>query len=93
MDCVITHFPESRRFTTEVDGHTAYVTYNRIDDRMELTHTIVPQAIEGRGVAAALVKEALRYARDNHLRVMPICSYTVAYFRRHPEEDDLLCQG
>ena len=90
MNYTITHFPESRRFTTNIDGNTAYITYNRIDDKMELTHTIVPEAIAGRGVAAALVKEVLRYARENHLYIIPVCSYTVTYFQRHPEDSDLL---
>ncbi len=90
MDCNVKHSTEGCRFTTEIDGHTAYVTYDRDKDCLDLTHTIVPRPIEGRGVAASLVKEALKYARENGLKIRPICSYTVAYFNRHPDEKDLL---
>jgi predicted GNAT family acetyltransferase len=55
-----------------------------------LTHTEVPPALEGRGIAAALVKAALDWARAEGLRVRPLCSYVVAYMRRHPETQDLL---
>jgi hypothetical protein len=57
---------------------------------MEITHTGVPPAVEGRGIAAELVAAALAHARANGWKVRPICSYVQAYMRRHPETLDLL---
>ena len=57
---------------------------------MAMTHTLVPQALEGRGIAAALVAQALAHARSEGWRVRPVCSYVESYMRRHPETLDLL---
>ena len=55
-----------------------------------LHHTEVPAALQGQGVAAALVQAALAWARAEGLRVRPVCSYVAAYMKRHPETQDLL---
>jgi predicted GNAT family acetyltransferase len=57
---------------------------------MTITHTLVPEAIGGRGVAADLTRAALETARANGWKVVPMCSYAVTYLRRHPEYNDLL---
>lgn len=53
------------------------------------THTLVPPAIGGRGVAAALVDAMVTDARAYGFRILPDCSYVEAMFRRHPEWADL----
>ncbi|WP_133366038.1 GNAT family N-acetyltransferase [Qipengyuania sediminis] len=53
------------------------------------THTIVPPAIGGRGVAAELVKALIADAREQGFRIAPACSYVEAAFRRHPEWAEL----
>jgi len=58
-----------------------------------LHHTGVPRALEGRGIAAALVAAALAHARSQGLRVRPVCSYVQVYMRRHPDTLDLLAGG
>jgi predicted GNAT family acetyltransferase len=50
----------------------------------------VPPAYEGRGVASELAKAALADARRRGLRVVPRCAFFASYFRRHPEQQDLL---
>ena len=85
----IAHDPASQRFTTDVDGQTAYLEYERAGDVMVITHTIVPPAIGGRGIAAALVQAAVEYARAEGLEVDPRCSYADAWMRRHPQHDNL----
>jgi len=87
--CSVSHDATSRRFVTDVDGHQGYVEYERDGDTLALTHTIVPTAIGGRGVAAELVRTALEHARSEGLKVRPDCSYVEAYLRRHDEYADL----
>ncbi len=86
----IQHVPAIRRFVTEVDGHAGYVEYERHGGTMVITHTIVPPAIGGRGIAAALVQAAVEHARGAGLKVDPRCSYADAWMRRHPQYQDLL---
>ena len=87
----IRHNEQDSQFETTVDGHTGYVAYDLEDpDRIVFTHTIVPDALSGRGVGGALAKHALDYAREKNLKVLPQCSYIAAYIKRHKEYEDLL---
>ncbi|MEO6227213.1 MAG: GNAT family N-acetyltransferase [Thermomonas sp.] len=89
MNNTIKHDPESNRFNTVVDGVTGYVEYELAGNTMTLTHTIVPPAIGGRGIASELVKTALDHARAEGLKVVPQCSYADSWMRKHPEYEDL----
>ena len=90
MPLQIKHDPASGRFSTQVDAHGAELRYRRLDGRLLIDHTGVPQAIGGRGVAGELVRAALDYARAENLRVVPLCSYSAEYVRRHPGYADLV---
>lgn len=90
MSSQITHDPSTQRFTTQVDGHDAELVYRLQDGRLFIDHTGVPEAIGGRGIAADLVKAVLEYARAEGLRVVPACSYSAEYVRRHPQYADLV---
>ncbi len=79
MERKIIHKEDLRRFITVEDGITGYIEYELFEGEMDLTHTIVPKAIGGRGIAADLVKFALEYAKERGLKVKPTCSYVKAY--------------
>ncbi len=85
----IQHDAGSRRFTSTVDGHEAYVEYEQDDGIMTITHTIVPAAIGGRGIAGQLVQAAMDHARAEGLKVMPACSYAEGWLSKHPQYADL----
>jgi len=77
-------------FELVVDGHRAVAAYQMEGDTIVFTHTIVPRAIEGRGVASKLIRAALDSARDRGLKVAPQCPFVAAYIKRHPDTQDLL---
>ncbi|MGN6514120.1 MAG: GNAT family N-acetyltransferase [Lysobacteraceae bacterium] len=85
----IQHQPERGRFAATVDGHEAELEYRRGEGVLAITHTGVPSAIGGRGIAGALVQAALDFARREGLRVRPACEYAAAWIERHPEYADL----
>lgn len=86
MDYSIRHIPAAGRFETQVEGYTGYVEYALLPQGvMDIRHTIVPKEIGGRGIAAALVKFALEYARSQGMKVRPSCWYAEEFLRRHPE--------
>ena len=86
----VTHNPAASRFEATVDGQLCVADYRLAGALMTMPHTYVPPALEGRGIAAALVGAALAHARHQGLRVRPTCSYVSRYMRRHPETLDLL---
>ena len=77
-------------FELVVDGHRAVAAYQLEGDTIVFTHTIVPKAIEGRGVASRLIRGALDQVRDRGLKVIPQCPFVAAYIKRHPDTQDLL---
>ena len=85
----IQHDPNAHRFNTVVDDVTGHVEYEITGNVMTLTHTIVPSAIGGRGIAGALVKAALDHARNEGWKVVPQCSYADTWMRRHPDYEGL----
>ncbi len=90
MELTIEHLPERGRFQAVVEGRTCICDYRLADAVMQMTHTLVPAPLEGRGIAEKLVAAALAYARAKGWKVTPICSYVRAYMRRHPETLELM---
>ena len=86
----IVHEPERDRFAVYVDELEAELDYNRLPDKVVVTHTGVPRELEGAGIGGQMAKAALDWARAEGLRVLPICPFVAAYIRRHPEYADLV---
>ena len=80
----------AHRFEISLGGETAYAEYSLVRGAIILPHTEVPEAFEGKGVAGRLARYAMQYARDHHLKVIPLCPYMAAYMTRHPETHDLV---
>lgn len=90
MALSVQHEPDQQRFTVVVDGVQALLEYQMQGDRLVITHTGVPEAIGGRGVAGDLVKAAFEHAREHGLKVRPACSYAAVWITRHPEYSALV---
>lgn len=86
----IEHDLRGHRFQVTVEDHLALLDYRLTPARMTITHTLVPAAIGGRGIAAALTVAALEYARAHALKVEPACEYAAVFLRRHDEYADLV---
>ena len=88
-DLNIVNNPEQKRFEVEIDGQLAMVQYIHAGSNIVFTHTEVPVELEGQGIAGAMAKVALDFARDNDLKVQPLCPFIKAYMQRHKEYHDL----
>ncbi len=86
----IDHLPDRGRFQARVDGQLCVADYRLNDGVMAVTHTEVPPALQGRGIAAALVRALLDHAAAHGLKVRPLCSYARTYMQRHPETAALI---
>jgi uncharacterized protein len=92
----IRHDAAAHRFTAEVEGRQAVLDYTVAGDVMTITHTGVPSAIAGRGIAAELMRAAVDTARSAGWKINPVCSYAAAYLEKHPQagrtqhDEDLL---
>lgn len=80
---VVRHDAANHRFVTTVDGVDGRLDYEVEAGVLVITHTIVPPAIGGRGIAGHLVQAAFDHARSCGLKVRPECSYADVWARRH----------
>ena len=81
----IIHDSRAHRLSVQLEGETGLLDYELDDKIMSITHTRVPSPIGGRGVAAELMRRALELAAANGWTVKPVCSYAVAYMKKHPD--------
>jgi predicted GNAT family acetyltransferase len=84
----VTHNESLGRYEMKTEHGLAVAVYHQQGDRRIFTHTEVPRADEGKGLASRLVKEALDDTRRAGFKIQPACSFVVAYMRRHPEYRD-----
>lgn len=73
------------RFEAVENGLTVFANYREHDGRYVLTHVEADPALRGTGAAARLMQAIVDHARAKNLKLIPRCSYAVAWFRRHPE--------
>jgi uncharacterized protein len=81
----ITHKKTEGRFETLIDGQVSRLEYALDGDTIVMLHVGVYPGHRGQGVAARLTETALKYAKEESLRVLPMCSYVAAYIRGHPQ--------
>lgn len=87
------HEPDHQRFTlptTPVSVLDYELVPGALPNRVVFTHTGVPSAYRGQGLAARLVEAGLGWAQEQGLKVVPACSYVAVYIERHPKWRNLL---
>ncbi|QDU91649.1 hypothetical protein Pla175_50790 [Pirellulimonas nuda] len=90
----VKHDRDSQKFTLTTAGAESCLEYTLAEGgAMVITHTYVPTAGRGRGLAGQLAEAALGYAQSQQLRVVPQCSYIETYIQRHPEYRPLVTAG
>ncbi|ABC64813.1 GNAT family N-acetyltransferase [Erythrobacter litoralis] len=97
-DVTITHHVQGQggKYVAHVDGetHTGMLeweqrTGERGEDVHVATHTVVPEAIGGRGIAGELVERLVADARRQGFLIEPQCSYVARKFEDNPDWADL----
>ncbi|HWB26435.1 MAG TPA: GNAT family N-acetyltransferase [Chitinophagaceae bacterium] len=82
---VITNNEAQHRFETIQNDEVAFLEYRFYKKDIALMHTLVPKALEGRGIASALAVYAFDYARQYNMPVMVYCPFVAAFLKKHPE--------
>lgn len=80
----------NQQFEVHTDDEVAALIYRFYKDDIALMHTEVPQKLEGKGIASALAKYALEWAKEHKKKVMVYCPFVAAFLKRHPEYNILV---
>ena len=68
----------------------ASMTYSHAgNDKFIIDHTEVDASLKGQGVGYKLVEAAVNYARENNLKIMPLCPFADAVFKKKSEYNDV----
>jgi predicted GNAT family acetyltransferase len=87
----VEHNPAEHHFVASLPEGDAVLSYRIVGKKlMDIQSTYVPSSARGRGVGAALVRQALGYAREKGYSVRPSCWYVGTWVGQHPEYAELL---
>lgn len=87
----VEHNPAEHCFVASLPEGDAVLSYRIVAKKlMDIQSTYVPSSARGRGVGAALVKQALGFAREKGYSVRPSCWYVATWIGQHPEYAELL---
>jgi len=86
----VTHDAGASQFELRTPSGTALLRYVLRGEALDLVHTEVPAAEEGRGLGTVLVEAALAYAREQKVQVIPSCPFVRHYFDEHPDHGALV---
>jgi hypothetical protein len=84
------------RYAARIDGveGEAELTFTvRGPSVISADHTGVPDTMRGTGMALALVEAMIADARSSGFKIIPLCPYVAAQFKKHPDWQDVLAAG
>ena len=86
----VTVTEKADRFTVTVDGKEAgFAEFAERDGQRVFFHTEVDDAYQGRGLATALIGEALTVTRADGRRVVPVCEMVAGFINKHEDFADI----
>lgn len=84
-DIPLRHDQNDQAFEMDINGNIAFIGYEEDGDTIILTHTEVPEALEGKGVGSILVTKTLNYIEAEGRKIIAQCPFVASYIKRHPE--------
>ena len=84
---------EKKQYEFHIDDKIPRIEYIKAKNKIYLTHTEVPKGMEGKGIGADLVRQALEDVKKKELVLVPLCPFVALYIKRHPEWRELVLKG
>jgi predicted GNAT family acetyltransferase len=71
----------------------AKITFPACEDGVvDIDHTFVDDSLRGQGIADKLMRAAITQIRESNLKAKVTCPYAKSWFKKHPEQSDLLIE-
>jgi predicted GNAT family acetyltransferase len=75
----------------ENENKIGEMTYSSAgNDKIIIDHTEVHPDEKGKGIGRVLLDKAVEYARDNNIKIIPLCPYAKSMFDRDVNIRDVL---
>lgn len=89
---IVDHEPANKRLLIRDNGIAAAVmTYVISSPELYIIdHTLVENAYRGQGLGDKLLKAMVEYARENGIKIIPLCPFAKGRFERISEYTDVL---
>ena len=82
--------PTGGRYVVRESGAEAEMTFSLAGTTMIIIdHTGVPEALRHQGIGEAMVERAVADMREAGKKIMPLCPFAAAQFRKHAEWADV----
>jgi predicted GNAT family acetyltransferase len=82
---------KGRYFIRSAAGDEAEMTFSKAGEHLIIIdHTEVPEAFRGQGAGLRLVTRAVEDMRAAGKKIIPLCPFANAQFRKHAEWADVL---
>lgn len=83
---------DAGNFLIYKDGEIAgKMTYVWITDKLiSIEHTKVKEAFEGKGLGGKLFNEAVGFARDNGIKIRPVCTFVLSKLKKDRSKTDVM---
>ncbi|WP_298902087.1 GNAT family N-acetyltransferase [uncultured Psychroserpens sp.] len=80
------------RFYYELNGkEKGLMTYSHAGaDKIIIDHTEVDPSLKGQGIGYMLVEASVDYARANSIKILPLCPFAAAVFKKRTKYNDVL---
>jgi len=80
----------AHRYELDAPEGLSIADYRDRDGARQILHVETVEEARGKGYAAKLMDQIVADARAANTKIVPRCSYAVAYFRRHADAQDVL---
>ncbi|MCX8182195.1 MAG: N-acetyltransferase [Candidatus Methanomethyliaceae archaeon] len=81
---------EDEKIVVDLGGSEAFLKYHVKKDKMYIDATFTPEEHRGKGIGAKMMEAAINYAREKKLKIVPVCPFSVEFFKKHPEYKNML---
>lgn len=78
------------RFEMEERDLVSYADYRKTGGRLYIDYVFAPPALRGTGASGRLMEAVARKAKDDGLKITPICGYAATWLQRSKEYRDLV---
>ena len=92
MEIIHKEFENKGAFIAQSEGKKAgEMTYSKAGEKLIIIdHTEVDSAFSGQGVGKKMVLAAVDFARENQIKILPLCPFAKAAFDKDSSIQDVL---